>query len=471
MFSRVFRSGLASVATQQTQSLSISRARIISFDCHSKFSCNDDQMKSSRRQGYTMVARAEGMAVNRDRIVQAALKLLLEQAYEDITLVAIAEAADVSHQTVLNHFESKENVAAAAAEQLSRDTAAARARAKRGDLNGAISILVGEYERFGDAGARWAVASERLGSLAPLLDAARASHQAWLEHIFRAGFRGARCAAPCDSRAPRGNRRVHVETAASGPAVESRNGRTHHVGSRQGSPRSRVRPDPSSALVPGEDAVSPHNYLFALVDGGGNVPPELSAARRLVDRGHAVTVLAEDSIARDVRSAGAVLRRWERAPNRPDRKPANDPSRDWECKYPWQLVDRLTRDAHHGARGAVRRRRQPGHRGNIARPRGLLHVLRWRNACRRKSGRAVRCGVLHDFPLPAKGIPPFGIGLRPARSVIGRWRDRTLNLLAERLWDRGLTGLNALRSQYGLPPLVHFLDQLRCGDVNWCRRL
>ena len=131
-----------------------------------------------------MVARAEGMTVNRDRIVQAALKLLLEQAYEDITLAAIAEAADVSHQTVLNHFESKENVAAAAAEHLSRDTAAARARAKRGDLNGAISILVGEYERFGDAGARWAVASERLGSLAPLLDAARASHQAWLEHIF-----------------------------------------------------------------------------------------------------------------------------------------------------------------------------------------------------------------------------------------------------------------------------------------------
>ena len=85
------------------------------------------------------------------------------------------------------------------------------------------------------------------------------------------------------------------------------------------------------------------HYLFAVVDGGGSVPPELCAARRLVGRGHAVTVLAEDSIASDVRSAGAVLRRWERAPNRPDRKPANDPSRDWECKYPWQLVDRMNK--------------------------------------------------------------------------------------------------------------------------------
>ena len=60
-----------------------------------------------------MVARAEGMSLTRNRIVQAALKLALEQAYEDITLVAIAEAAGVSHQTVLNHFESKEKVAAA----------------------------------------------------------------------------------------------------------------------------------------------------------------------------------------------------------------------------------------------------------------------------------------------------------------------------------------------------------------------
>ena len=79
-------------------------------------------MNRERRQAYTMVARAETMVATRERIVQAALKLLLEQAYEDVTLAAIAEAAGVSHQTVLNHFASKENVAAAAAEMLSRQT-------------------------------------------------------------------------------------------------------------------------------------------------------------------------------------------------------------------------------------------------------------------------------------------------------------------------------------------------------------
>ena len=50
-------------------------------------------------------------------------------------------------------------------------------------------------------------------------------------------------------------------------------------------------------------------YLMAIVDGGGNVPPELHVARRLVERGHDVTVLTEDSIAGEVRATGAVLRR------------------------------------------------------------------------------------------------------------------------------------------------------------------
>jgi AcrR family transcriptional regulator len=141
-------------------------------------------VKPQARNAYTMLARAEGMAATRDRIVQAALKLALEQAYEDVTLVAIADAAGVSHQTVLNHFASKENVAAAAAELLARQTQAARDQAEPADTSGAIAILVGEYERFGDANARWAIASERLGSLAPLLDRARAGHQAWLDRIF-----------------------------------------------------------------------------------------------------------------------------------------------------------------------------------------------------------------------------------------------------------------------------------------------
>ena len=139
-------------------------------------------MKSER--SYTMTARADAVATTRERIVAAAQALLIEHAYEDITLAAIAKAAGVSHQTVLNHFESKEGVARAAAAELGRETTTARDAAVPGDVEGVVRILVGEYERFGDANARWAVTSERLGGLAEILDDARANHQAWLARLF-----------------------------------------------------------------------------------------------------------------------------------------------------------------------------------------------------------------------------------------------------------------------------------------------
>ncbi|HXV94212.1 MAG TPA: helix-turn-helix domain-containing protein [Pseudonocardia sp.] len=131
-----------------------------------------------------MTARADGVAETRDRIARAALRLLLERWFEDVTLADIARAAAVSHQTVLNHFGSKEGVVRAAIEMLGRETMQRRTAAVPGDVEGAVHILVGEYERFGDANARWAASADRLGGLAPLLDEALAAHQGWLEQVF-----------------------------------------------------------------------------------------------------------------------------------------------------------------------------------------------------------------------------------------------------------------------------------------------
>jgi AcrR family transcriptional regulator len=141
-------------------------------------------------RSYTMTSRADATAATRDRILRAAQQLFFDRWYEDVTLAAIAEAAGVSHQTVLNHFESKEGVAVATAEVIERETIERRA-AMPGDVDGAIRALVGEYERFGDANARWAASAERLDGLAQLLDVARANHRDWLERTF-------------DDRLPRG---------------------------------------------------------------------------------------------------------------------------------------------------------------------------------------------------------------------------------------------------------------------------
>jgi MGT family glycosyltransferase len=203
-------------------------------------------------------------------------------------------------------------------------------------------------------------------------------------------------------------------------------------------------------------------YLAAVVDGGGNVPPELSAVRRLVERGHAVAVLAEDSVASEVRATGAEIGRWVHAPNRTDRRPENDPCRDWECRYPWQLVDRLVKTLFVGP--AARYAQDVSDAIAQFRPSLVMCSMFCLGGMVAAEAAGVPFVVLlpNIYVLPAVGMPPFGIGLMPARGPLGRWRDRVLNGFIERQWDaRGLEGLNALRRQYALSPLVHFLDQVR----------
>ena len=138
------------------------------------------------RRTYTMSARADAMASTRETIVRSAMQLFLDNYYEDVTLAEIARAAGVSHQTVLNHFSSKEGVASAVADLLGTETTDARYEAVPGNIGGALRVLVGEYERFGDANVRWAASAERLPNVAAILDKARESHRAWLEHCFEA---------------------------------------------------------------------------------------------------------------------------------------------------------------------------------------------------------------------------------------------------------------------------------------------
>src|SRR5262249_2927562 len=59
------------------------------------------------------------------------------------------------------------------------------------------------------------------------------------------------------------------------------------------------------------------------------------------------------------------------------------------------------------------------------------------------------------------GVPPFGMGFRPARGVLGRLRDRALRGMMVRIFDRqGRPPLNAARAKLGLPPLAGVFDQV-----------
>lgn len=69
------------------------------------------------------------------------------------------------------------------------------------------------------------------------------------------------------------------------------------------------------------------------------------------------------------------------------------------------------------------------------------------------------------LPLPGKGIPPYGLGMKPMRGPIGRARDVVLSKLVEKLYGRSmLPRLNALRAEAGLPALRSPLDHLLSAD-------
>ncbi|MYR05764.1 glycosyltransferase [Gordonia sp. SID5947] len=203
-----------------------------------------------------------------------------------------------------------------------------------------------------------------------------------------------------------------------------------------------------------------HTYLFALVDGGGTVPPELGAARRLVERGHRVTVLAEDSMAADVEASGATFVRWTAAPNRASRRPEDDPYRDWECTNPLELFGRLLDSQFAGP--AADYARDMSDAIDDVQPDLAVCSFFAIGAMVAAQARGVPFDV--PFPntylLPADGMPPIGLGLRPAHGPLTRFRDRVVRRLTLRQWDKGVPMLNSVRASYGLPPVRQFFDQV-----------
>ena len=69
------------------------------------------------------------------------------------------------------------------------------------------------------------------------------------------------------------------------------------------------------------------------------------------------------------------------------------------------------------------------------------------------------------LPLPGKGIPPYGLAMKPMRGPLGRARDVVLSKLVERLYARALLPrLNALRAEAGLRALRSPIEHLLAAD-------
>jgi MGT family glycosyltransferase len=200
-------------------------------------------------------------------------------------------------------------------------------------------------------------------------------------------------------------------------------------------------------------------FLFATWEGGGNVPPAIETARKLVAAGHHVRFMAEAAARIEAEAAGASFVSWIRAPNRQDRSPATQTFRDWAAATPQEGLLTVIRDCWAAPAAAYAQdtleelEREPADLVVISEC--LFGVMA---ACESIGQPFVILGS--SISLDAQpGIPPLGPGLAPARNDQERAMHAQIALACQGMFDSALPSFNQTRATLGLAPLHHLLRQ------------
>jgi MGT family glycosyltransferase len=209
---------------------------------------------------------------------------------------------------------------------------------------------------------------------------------------------------------------------------------------------------------------TPKRYLFAIIDGGGTVPADTSVIRAMVERGHDVRVLADRVLAPDLETTGAEHVPWKRAPQRPNLDPQSVLMKDWDTSTPFQAFARVRDGAMVGPAGLfaadVRAELQRRPADVVV---GNFFVFGAQIAAEAE-GLPFAFLVSNLLSFPGSGTPPLGPGLKPARGPLGRARDRAVNRMMARLFDKGLDQLNEVRRANGLELAGSVLENFERAD-------
>src|SRR3954467_5851955 len=133
---------------------------------------------------YLMRARADAAERTAVRIMDAAIALWREKGYDEFTLNDIAQKADVSLSTVMRRFGSKEGLAEAVLTSDRVGTQRSRDAVPAGDVDGAVRMIVDDYEDTGDAVVRMLALEERIDVVRRVVEAGRVAHAVWVTRVF-----------------------------------------------------------------------------------------------------------------------------------------------------------------------------------------------------------------------------------------------------------------------------------------------
>jgi len=205
--------------------------------------------------------------------------------------------------------------------------------------------------------------------------------------------------------------------------------------------------------------------LQVVWDGGGNAPMQLGIARALVAGGNEVRILASSSLRERVEATGSAFVPFQRAPDISMSSKETDSVRDWGARTPLgstaRFRDRLifgpALDFALDVLDELQR-----HPADVV---AFDYLLLGAAVGAEKAGIPMAALIHNPYPLPTAGVPPFGLGLMPARGVPGRVRDGVLRVASKRLLGPGLDALNGARRQLELQPLDRYDAQLRRCDL------
>jgi AcrR family transcriptional regulator len=142
------------------------------------------ELTDKPKRSYRLKARAAAAEETARRILDAAVHLYTERAFDEVALEDIAAGAGVTVQTVLRRYGSKDRLIDTAVEHARSQVMNQRNEAPRGDITAAIENLVEHYETWGDRVLHLLSQEGREPAFRRMTDLGRQEHYGWVERTF-----------------------------------------------------------------------------------------------------------------------------------------------------------------------------------------------------------------------------------------------------------------------------------------------
>lgn len=143
-----------------------------------------DMKTIEKKRSYHMSARADQVARNDKKIMDAVAELWLELPMPELTLEKVAARSGVTVRTILRKYGSKEGLIKSLIENDGGRFTSNRMQVTPGNLPDILDALLEEYELMGDAIIRTLTVEYEFPSTAVILEKARSIHREWCEFVF-----------------------------------------------------------------------------------------------------------------------------------------------------------------------------------------------------------------------------------------------------------------------------------------------